>query len=209
MFSNFVSFLSQITSSQRFRSSQNSQSQQPPTELERLENELELLRASHETALRNGYDLRDEQARMRDINTQTIRQLQDEITTMRASIRTPNDLDLDRVLPQDSFSFIMVAQACSMPFNFGMFIYVFQIATFSLVTLDLLSSGDGSNNVFGIPGDVTAQLRASQFIAILVAVRSKGLFVILHKAKRLTSLFSLSPPGLHTKRLDDRFRSFS
>lgn len=104
----------------------------------------------------------------------TVRKLKLELNALRETTSsrsffagTNNDV---KVLPQDTFSFLVVSVVQSATFCVGIFVCVFQMATFLLVCLDLLSKGDGAKNPFGIPGDVSAELRATQCIAILVAV---------------------------------------
>lgn len=75
-----------------------------------------------------------------------------------------------RRLPQDTFSYILASSAKTFPFLFAFFVYVFQILTFSLLMVDLVQSGDGASNPFGIPGNVDSQVRATQFLAINIAV---------------------------------------
>lgn len=80
------------------------------------------------------------------------------------------DNDLPHSLPQDTFIFLVTSPVRSLPFAFSLAIYGFQMVTFVLVILNLLDQGSGSNNPFGIPGNVLAELRAAQFIAMLIAV---------------------------------------
>ena len=141
--------------------------------VQRLENEVELLRATHETLAQSSYSMRDDIVRLRNCQRPGNQSLI--ISSQRTSAGSVGGsalLDIDKVFPQDSFSFAVVSPVKSWPFFFSVFIYIFQMATFAIVTLDLVSEGEGGTNPFGIPGDVAAQLRAAQFIAIMVAVRT-------------------------------------
>lgn len=79
----------------------------------------------------------------------------------------------EKLLPQDTFSFLIIAENWSIPFVAALWIVTLQMTTFVLVLLDLSAQGE-PGNVFGVPANVSAQLRATQFIAVLVAVLTQG-----------------------------------
>ena len=79
----------------------------------------------------------------------------------------------EKLLPQDTFSYIIISETWGFPFVASLIIFCLQVTTFILVILDLAAQGD-KNNVFGVPANVSAQLRTTQFIAVLVAVLTQG-----------------------------------
>ncbi|CAB9509241.1 expressed unknown protein [Seminavis robusta] len=83
------------------------------------------------------------------------------------------DESKEKLLPQDTFSFIIIAETCTIPFIISLTIFVLQLTIFILVLLDLAAQGE-PGNIFGVPANVSGQLRATQFIAVLVAVLTQG-----------------------------------
>ena len=79
----------------------------------------------------------------------------------------------EKLLPQDTFSFLIIAETCGFPFVAALCIFTLQVTTFVLVLLDLAAGGE-AGNLFGVPANVSAQLRTTQFIAVLVAVLTQG-----------------------------------
>ncbi|CAB9505693.1 expressed unknown protein [Seminavis robusta] len=134
-----------------------------------------------EISLSSGSSHADTKEQPKD-DSSKIKELEGKIEAMQGELvlliqqsnETRESLGKEKVLPQDAFSFLVVCPFCSGPFCFALLVFVFQMTTFILLTLDLLSKGNGSQNPFGIPGNVSPQLRICQFIAIVVAVFSQG-----------------------------------
>jgi hypothetical protein len=74
-----------------------------------------------------------------------------------------------RSLPKDTFSFIIISSLFSLPFLIGIIVFSFQIAIFSLVSVDVIDL-DNSRNPFNIPTNVESTVRATQVLAIIIAI---------------------------------------
>lgn len=83
------------------------------------------------------------------------------------------DEQKEKLLPQDTFSMMIIAETWTLPFTASLIIFTLQVTIFVLTLLDLAREGE-PGNAFGVPANVSAELRATQFIAVLVAVLTQG-----------------------------------
>jgi hypothetical protein len=74
-----------------------------------------------------------------------------------------------RSLPKDTFSFIIISSLFSLPFLIAIIVFSFQIAIFSLVSVDVIDLSN-SSNPFNIPTNVESTVRATQALAIIIAI---------------------------------------
>jgi hypothetical protein len=74
-----------------------------------------------------------------------------------------------RSLPKDTFSFIIISRLFSLPFLVAIIVFSFQIAIFSLVSVDVIDLSN-SRNPFNIPANVESTVRATQVLAIIIAI---------------------------------------
>jgi hypothetical protein len=74
-----------------------------------------------------------------------------------------------RSLPKDTFSFIIISSLFSLPFLIATIVFSFQIAIFSLVSVDVINLSN-SSNPFNIPTNVESTVRATQVLAIIIAI---------------------------------------
>jgi hypothetical protein len=74
-----------------------------------------------------------------------------------------------RSLPKDTFSFIIISRLFSLPFLIAIIVFSFQIAIFSLVSVDVIDL-DNSRNPFHLPPNVESTVRATQVLAIIIAI---------------------------------------
>lgn len=81
-----------------------------------------------------------------------------------------DDEDLYEVLPEDSFSVMMVSKWSSFPFFSSVVVFSVQVATFLLLTLNELSNNATSENPLGVPVSVIPAVRITQIIAITITV---------------------------------------
>ena len=75
----------------------------------------------------------------------------------------------ERSLPKDTFSFIIISRPLSVPFLIAIIVFSFQIAIFSLVSVDVIDLSN-SRNPFNIPTNVESTVRATQVLAIIIAI---------------------------------------
>jgi len=75
----------------------------------------------------------------------------------------------ERSLPKDTFSFIFISRLLSVPFLIAIIVFSFQIAIFSLVSVDVIDLSN-SRNPFNIPTNVESTVRATQVLAIIIAI---------------------------------------
>ena len=75
----------------------------------------------------------------------------------------------ERSLPNDTFSFIFISSVFSIPFLIAIIVFSFQIAIFSLVSVDVIDLSN-SSNPFNIPTNVESTVRATQVLAIIIAI---------------------------------------
>lgn len=75
----------------------------------------------------------------------------------------------ERHLTQDTFSFFLFVSPRNFSFWFSLVVFMSQVATFSLVLADIVDIG-APRNKFNIPPNVESTVRATQVIAILIAV---------------------------------------
>ena len=78
-------------------------------------------------------------------------------------------LAAQRSLPKDTFSFIFISRPLSVPFLIAIIVFSFQIAIFSLVSVDVIDLSN-SRNPFNIPTNVESTVRATQVLAIIIAI---------------------------------------
>lgn len=83
-----------------------------------------------------------------------------------------DDSSTEKLLPEDTFSFLVFARVGSPTFWYGLGVFIFQMTLLSLLTSDSVDSSDFSNPV-GIPADVNPAVRISQFLAMVVTVVSQ------------------------------------
>jgi hypothetical protein len=76
---------------------------------------------------------------------------------------------LQRSLPKDTFSFIIISRLFSLPFLIAIIVFSFQIAIYSLVSVDVIDLSN-SRNPFNIPTNVESTVRATQVLAIIIAI---------------------------------------
>jgi hypothetical protein len=74
-----------------------------------------------------------------------------------------------RSLPKDTFSFIIISRLFSLPFLIAIIVFGFQIAIFGLVSVDVIDLSN-SSNPFNIPTNVESTVRATQVLAIIIAI---------------------------------------
>ena len=75
----------------------------------------------------------------------------------------------ERYLPKDTFSFIFISRPLSVPFLIAIIVFSFQIAIFSLVSVDVIDLSN-SRNPFNMPTNVESTVRATQVLAIIIAI---------------------------------------
>ena len=75
----------------------------------------------------------------------------------------------ERSLPKDTFSFIFISRLLSVPFLIAIIVFSFQVAIFSLVSVDVIDLSN-SRNPFNIPTNVESTVRATQVLAIIIAI---------------------------------------
>lgn len=109
---------------------------------------------------------------MKDGSAKSLRKRLSIMERLQKSLVAPDER-VAKLLPQDTFSYIIISETWGFPFVASLIIFCLQVTTFILVILDLAAQGD-NNNVFGVPANVSAQLRTTQFIALLVAVLTQG-----------------------------------
>lgn len=92
-------------------------------------------------------------------------------------VRRPGDyepaqhelLKVEKRLPEDTFSMIMISSCRTLPFFFGVLITVFQLCTYVLVLVDVIDLSDRVNP-FGIPANVDVAVRIAQVIALIILI---------------------------------------
>jgi hypothetical protein len=75
----------------------------------------------------------------------------------------------ERSLPMDTFSFIIISGPFSLSFLIAIIVFSFQIAIFSLVSVDVIDLSN-SRNPFNFPPNVESTVRATQVLAIIIAI---------------------------------------
>jgi hypothetical protein len=75
----------------------------------------------------------------------------------------------ERSLPKDTFSFIFISRPLSVPFLVAIIVFSFQIIIFSLVSVDVIDLSN-SKNPFHLPPNVESTVRATQALAIIIAI---------------------------------------
>jgi hypothetical protein len=75
----------------------------------------------------------------------------------------------ERSLPKDTFSFIIISSLFSLPFLIAIIVFSFQIVIFSLVSVDVIDLSN-SSNPFHLPPNVESTVRATQVLAIIIAI---------------------------------------
>ena len=78
-------------------------------------------------------------------------------------------LAAQRSLPKDTFSFIIISSLFSLPFLIAIIVFSFQVAIFSLVSVDVIDLSN-NKNPFNIPTNVESTVRATQVLAIIIAI---------------------------------------
>ena len=97
------------------------------------------------------------------------RRLSSFMVKMKSKLFAKPDETKEKCLPHDSFSFMIMAKTCTSSFVAAIAIFTLQMVVFILLLLDLAAAGE-PGNAFGVPANVSAQLRCTQFIAVLVSV---------------------------------------
>lgn len=72
-------------------------------------------------------------------------------------------------LPGDSYSFLMIAPICSVPFGVGVFVVAVQMTVYTLMAESMLAQ-QAYNNTLGVPPNVYMLVKVVQFMALLIAV---------------------------------------
>jgi len=123
----------------------------------------------------NGEDYDDRNSDMDDARVPLRRRLSklERLQEEQSKLSLKIDEREEKFLPQDTFSFLVVAEMGSFPYMTALVIFALQLTTFVLVLLDMADNGS-PGNVFGVPANVSPQLRTTQFIAVLVAVLTQG-----------------------------------
>jgi hypothetical protein len=78
-------------------------------------------------------------------------------------------LAAQRSLPKDTFSFIIISRLFSLPFLIAIIVFSFQVIIFSLVSVDVIDLSN-SRNPFHLPTNVESTVRATQVLAIIIAI---------------------------------------
>ena len=83
------------------------------------------------------------------------------------------DTDTEVFLPEDTFSFLITANVCSIPFFTGMVVFFLKTAIFVLFTINIIDRTKTFNKL-GIPVAVDFSVSFSQFLTLLLSVFSKN-----------------------------------
>ncbi|KAL7555714.1 hypothetical protein ACA910_009879 [Epithemia clementina (nom. ined.)] len=84
----------------------------------------------------------------------------------------PSECEQDKIekrLPEDTFSMVMISPYWTPSFWFGMLVSIFQFATYVLVLVDVTDMSDGVNP-FGFPANVDVAVRVAEVIALIILV---------------------------------------
>eukprot|EP00984_Skeletonema_dohrnii_P019471 scaffold9308_cov133-Skeletonema_dohrnii-CCMP3373.AAC.3 len=87
-----------------------------------------------------------------------------------ASASSESESDFtQRSLPEDTFSFLIYSNVRSRPFWWATFVFLFQIAIYVVLAIDIIDASD-PNNPLKFPVNVGGNVRAAEFLAIVVAI---------------------------------------
>ena len=91
------------------------------------------------------------------------------LSTTTRNRNCPDEVLMPRYLANDTFSFLIFSNHCSMPSFLATMVYSLQLAIFALVCADVIDI-DNKGNPFNLPPNVESTVRITEVLAISVAI---------------------------------------